>query len=510
MKKVLLSSLLLLWALAHGEEPPVPVPSDMPRIQALPGPTYYMTNGSQSDVQAAIDAAPDNGTATITIPNGTFTWTGTLNVNKAVTLAGASASGVTIQNGNATNNMINVTSSANGHVNIYWLKVVQVANNNASATYFALSCDRTSGSNYTVLVHDCTFSCGSIFNYVVRINDNGIIFWNDTFIGTSQSVNPMGGIQFACRKYGYTSSWNTPSTWGAQDTSGLANTYIEDCTFSDAPGGTTDFDANSRVVLRHTLIANATVGSHGQETDPYGARQWEIYNCTFRRDASGSGPSGNPYPLNMNTWFLSRGGAGVIFNNQIDIIPNKGELSFAVFAVTRGADGICQTGYPAARQVGQGWSATSNAAFGNPVVSNDGTGAATEGIYIWGNTGSGPSDPKFIGLWQDDSAHNKCSAPLDISPYVQSGRDYFTSAKPGYTPYVYPHPLHVAYALGGPGPTPTPTPTPQPTPTPTPAPTPTPTPTPTPAPTPTPTPSYSSWLNELSDWIRQHPASPNQ
>jgi hypothetical protein len=68
------------------------------------------------------------------------------------------------------------------------------------------------------------------------------------------------------------------------------------------------------------------------------------------------------------------------------------------------------------------------------------------------------------------------------------GRDYFNNTPmPGYTPYVYPHPL---VSGGGPSPTPTPTPTATVTPTATPAPTPTATPraTPTPRPRATPTP----------------------
>jgi hypothetical protein len=69
----------------------------------------------------------------------------------------------------------------------------------------------------------------------------------------------------------------------------------------------------------------------------------------------------------------------------------------------------------------------------------------------------------------------------------------------------------------GPSPSPTATPTPTATPVPTPSATPTPEPTPVPSPSATPTPAptpgsanFSDWLNQLSDWIRTHPALPNQ
>src|SRR6201998_4966064 len=81
----------------------------------------YLTNGSQADVQSACSAAPDDGSITVVIPNGTFSWSGTLTINHSLTLAGADATGVTIQNQNASSDMIDATSSAKGNVNIYWI-----------------------------------------------------------------------------------------------------------------------------------------------------------------------------------------------------------------------------------------------------------------------------------------------------------------------------------------------------------------------------------------------------
>src|SRR6266478_2975407 len=48
----------------------------------------YATNGSQSDVQSACNAAPDNGTVTVVIPSGTYSWSGTLTITKSLTLQG--------------------------------------------------------------------------------------------------------------------------------------------------------------------------------------------------------------------------------------------------------------------------------------------------------------------------------------------------------------------------------------------------------------------------------------
>jgi hypothetical protein len=461
----------------------------------------YLTDGSQADVQNACSAAPDNGSITVVIPDGTFSWSGTLTINHSLTLAGADAKGVTIQNHNANSNMIDATASANGHINIYWLNFIDMANN-GSGVGFALSCDRSQPTNYTVLVHDCTFNNGTIYTYAVQCVDNGIIFWNDTFIGDGPN-DPLalGGISFVCDKYGYTSSWNTPDTYGTQDTTGLSNSYVEDCKFYDAPTCISNFDDNSRVVWRYNTMQECSLGSHGQETSIYGARSWEIYNNTFIHPISGTGPSGNTYPMNMIDWFLARGGSGVIFNNQMDDIPwNKNGINLTVFNINRSDSVPCQTAYPAVRQTGQGWSASSTATFGNPVVVQDGKGAVTEGVYIWGNTGTETSDPNFVGL--DQYAPDECGNGELITEFLKEGRDYFVgTAKPNYSPYQYPHPLHSAFAIGT---------TPKPTPT-----------TPTPNPTPTPF-SPSAWesnlysemesigvksvrIKKVQAWIRSHP-----
>ena len=408
----------------------------------------YTTNGSQSDVQAACNAAPDNGTVTVVIPNGTYSWPGTLSISKALTLAGASATGVTINNNLVNGAMIAATAGSNGHINIYWLNIVQVANNGGGSG-FALVTDRSEPTNYTVLVHDCTFSSGSIFTYMVECKDNGIIFWNDTFIGDGPNdPNAVGGLSFVCDKYGATSSWNTPDTYGAQDVTGLANTYLENCKFYDGTTGG-DVNDNARVVSRYNTFQAAMFTSHGQETSVFGARQFEMYNNTFTYPTSGTGPSGNTYPMNTQCWWGGRGGAGVIFNNAMDLIPGgKSAVSLTVYSINRVDSIPCQTAYPAARQTGQGWSASSNATYGNPVVPQDGTGAVTEGVWIWNNTGSATTDPStYVGLNQ--YSPDDCGNGQLVTDYLKQGRDYFVgTAKPGYSPYQYPHPLHTAFMLG--------------------------------------------------------------
>lgn len=455
------------------------------------------TDGTQADVQRAIDAAPDDGSTTILIPDGTYTWSGSLDVSKALTLCGESATGVKINNSFSSGFMIYANSSAKGNVNIYWLHVKQAVSLPSASYNGELGCNRTEPSNYTVLVHDCTFDNAGNWGFPVIVHANGIIFWNDSFPGTGQAggANQTStGIGFICEKYGITSSWNTPDSFGTQDTTGLANTYVEDCSFANGSSSACNCEDNSRVVWRHNIMTDALFSSHGQDTGASGVRQMEVYDNTFI--AGSNAPA-------MGCWVSFNGGSGVVFHNQMQDIFGRTAIQLNVLAINRRVAIPCQTAYPAARQVGQGWSASSNAPFGNPVVPQDGTGAIINPVYVWDNTGGATTGPYYVS--PNQFTPDECGNGQLIGTYVQAGRDYFRDkAKPGYEPYPYPHPLHAQYALGGGGPGPSPTPSATPTP-------PLPTPTPTPQPTPTPPggSTYSNWLDQLSDWIRAHPATPN-
>jgi hypothetical protein len=94
-------------------------------------------------------------------------------------------------------------------------------------------------------------------------------------------------------------------------------------------------------------------------------------------------------------------------------------------------------------------------------VSYDGTGAVLDPLYVWGNTGTEPSDPEYVALNQ--YSPDNCGFGEQIGVFLQQNRDYFVDvAKPGWSPFTYPHPLRNGTASSS---QPTPTPTPAPTPT---------------------------------------------
>jgi hypothetical protein len=417
--------------------------------------TELATNGSAQDTQKAINSAT-NGMI-IALPNGVFVWHNRVTnfKNTAIHLMATNLGKTTIKRRYAQDDMIALNASPNGNCEISGIHFEDPYADSDVNYSFCLDVNQTSG--LPVLIHDCSFVSSSKqgFNYLVRFAGNGGIVWNCSFAAKNDM---LGGISFV-NTTATCAVWNQPDSMGAGadstgvnqgDPTGSLNTYIENCLFQDMDLACTNFDDNSRAVIRYCTVNNATLNSHGQETSTWGARHWEIYNNTFNYSASGKAYGGDRYPLNMNGWFGIRGGTGVIANNAIDDIPgNKLGFVMSIYSISRIDSIPCQTAYPAAHQTGQGWSAVSTSSYGHPVVSKDGTGAVPDPIYIWNNTGTETTDPDYVGVYQ--FTPDECGNHEKIGTFLQEGRDYFVNeARPGWNPYTYPHPLR-GNALGASG-----------------------------------------------------------
>jgi hypothetical protein len=417
----------------------------------------YTTNGSSSDVQAAVSAASSG--STVVIPPGTYSWSPTTPVliNKSITLT-ATPGTVQIQNqlGQGSSFMMQLTSGTDGHIRVNGINFLQVGNNSGSSSSCCLGIDRTDtngpgspGTQYTVIFTNCTFDSGTVFNYMGFAGANGIIFSGCTFTNEISSLG-LTGISFTCPKYGPTATWNTPDTMGLNadstglnvgDTAagwdgvaGLNCSYVENCTISNGTSGSFNGDDNSRVVIRYNTINDSQPFSHGQDTSEYGSRHYEIYNNTFHYVSA---------TVNDQCWASFRGAVALVANNVMDAIPGKSSVLLECQQINRNSGpGACQTSYPANRQCGIGWSARSAATYGHPVVTSDGTGEISDPIYIWGNTGSGGSSSASGYVNLNGFSPDSCGNGLQISQFVQLGRDYLVgTARPGWVPYTYPHPL---------------------------------------------------------------------
>jgi hypothetical protein len=398
------------------------------------------SNGSAADTQAALNAAPDG--STVQIPNGTHSWSSRVSLpGRAITLRGESIGGVLIVNNSNVDGVLTINKSLTGVVQVYGINFFSgsVSSAGPAGTLHHVA---VYGPGQPVLMHDCTmWSTGGALVYSVVWGDNGGVIWDCTFDSLG---NFAGGIQF---KNPQDNTWKTPSSMGTADSSGTLNTYVENCTFKTSYLGCTDFDDDARVVIRYCSMQDSAHYSHGQDTSPWGARHWELYGNTYSYTASGSGSetvNGQKftwtYPLNLQDWFTVRGGTGVIFGNSFAAIQFKGSaIQLNVYSINRASANIpCQTSYPAARQVGQSWIGAGGYAYANAPI--DGTGYTTDPIYVWGNVGSAAGEPDFVSRFQ--YSPDDCGNGQQIENYVQAGRDYITGrAKPGYSPYPYPHPL---------------------------------------------------------------------
>lgn len=389
------------------------------------GRNTYRTNGSQADVNAAVSAAPDG--ATIEIPAGTFTWTGQVKISKFIHLKGASRETTRINNENRSSDALLVFEAPGGNTEISDCEFISMPSNVYVFSLKTLPAGNQKGK--PILLHDCSFRTG--YRYAIEWDTNGGVIWNCYFVGDGGGLH---GISFVPRSL--ERSWNSPSTMGKDDRTGTANTYVEDCTFKNAQIACTNFDDNSRVVMRHCTFDNAALGSHGQETSVDGTRHWEIYDNKFICTTSGPG-----YPLNLQSWLLARGGTGVITGNEFPAIPWKTGIQLAVFSINRRGQIPCQTRYPAARQIGQSWKGTGGYSY--PSVPRDGSGYYTEPVYIWNNTGEGASK---ISL--DQYTPDECGNGQKVEDYIKENRDYVLGPKPGWERYPYPHPLRTGLRRG--------------------------------------------------------------
>ena len=362
-----------------------------------------------SALQAAINASADGDTVNIsagTCSAGTVSWQ-----NKNIIVRGQGI-GVTTVNGL----MFDVRTTTKAGFRISGMSV------GAPSSWKINGHDRKTGIKGWRVDHVAwsypnpgqniaMFVDGITWGLIDHCNFNGAgnaIFFR-SWAESSDEVNPwppdgspgMGGY-----------SWALPLELGTDNA-----TYIEDCTFTMPMGvfmGVADHYYGSRVVFRHNNVLNAYWQCHScRGYERGGVAKAEIYNNVFNAtDAS---------------WYRAihfRAGTGVVFNNtlqgrfntiQCDNQRSNGQNTSSPYGSADGNkswDGNVGTGaeagWPCLDQIGR----SPGVAFGAKQPS--------EPLYVWGNT------VQMIG---------------DGDPHVRVGRDFINGPRPGYTPYIYPHPM---------------------------------------------------------------------
>lgn len=345
--------------------------------------------------------------------------------------------------------LFNLTESTNGHLGVSGIKF----SGTQAAEYVAV---KWVSGGHAVLIHDCWFEISNNLFDSIRSTSNRGVIWNCSFDGSSG--NPSGLLnngQISVKDGSNTTmagtSWSTPSTWGALDTTGESNFYVETCDFHTM-WAAIDNDDGGRMVFRYNLQDHASLATHGADTSAYGMRTLEIYNNTGIYHGYSDGTTFNM----ANGWFgLVRGGTFVVHGNNWPAMTTGtdyhiSDINVTVMMLNRKTNsqnscwGVSTSPgslhyFP--RQVGLGY-VTGKGVDGKGSFTNGGLYVGdSEPAYVWNN------NSRTLNIATSDgyrgTGSTSCGLTADVSNnYIKPGRDYFNdTAKPNYSPYTYPHPL---------------------------------------------------------------------
>src|SRR5437660_3625363 len=507
--------------------------------------TVYPSDGTAASVQSIHDNSAHDGD-TITLPAGTFTWSTGVNITKAITLQGAGV-GVTIVKDGVQSGKLIAWSLAAGLPSR--LTGIEFQDGGRSVTADApdgilhVNGSNTDGSSFRW--DHCKWSDMNgftVFDTVIGVIDHNTFTKSNkhltTYIYGSRWNNASGNWGDG--------SWAAPTNFGSSEFLFYEdNTFTSSDPVYIEFG--TDALAGARFVVRHNTITNCLIGDHGTESGGRirGSRAMEVYNNTYIgtnlanfvggsrssrvlfHDNNISGYWSNPI-FTLGNWrnfypFQPWGGADG--TNAWDVNePNPFFTGTAASNSSGTSVTVSGVNWATNQWAGYTIRRTSNlcglntitfawiqSSTSNTISYTYNGGYPTPSLaFCAGDTleirkvdhaldqpgrGGGSlitSDPPVRPFGWNDQVTEPCyawnngQARFSAGPGVRANVHFFDNTPmPGYTPYVYPHPL---VSGGGPSPTPTPTATATITPTPTATPTATPTVAPSPTPTATPTP----------------------
>jgi hypothetical protein len=369
------------------------------------GNTVTALSCSQTDVQNAINSATSGDT--VVMPAGNCTWTGTITLSEGILLKGAGID----------NTIILYTGTTNAIISTDRCRITSLTLESSSASDLI----RQSGQ-YWRIDHIKFIDLGSVGTAVYSIQQNeagkpwpGLI---DNCEITNCRILVIGNSGF----YRMSTIWNEPLGLGTNDA-----VYVENCTITKDSGNAIDANRAGKYVIRYCTLNDGYIEAHSLQADQERAtRSWEIYGNIINE-------------VNIAMWvpMFLRGGTGVVFNNIIDsgFTSDIALDNVRSFTDAGGDAKMCNgsSSWDGNTAGQQGW------------MCRDQIGASTD-VSLWASTSPYPSqtqDPAYF--W-----NNKDTSGNDVVPFIHNGcgnwiqvnRDYYTgTAKPGYVPYPYPHPL---------------------------------------------------------------------
>jgi hypothetical protein len=359
----------------------------------------YAKSGSSLDIQTAVNSAKTGDT--VVIPAGRFLFSGQVFAPDGISIMGAGGRNQTylIKNDDLSQPraMIVVDSKTgqpfkfSGITMQGSLDALQGSNRTTAVTSVTDQGLLIKGAAKNVQIFDSRFTkfirAGIEFQGnigTVPGEQTGVIYRNE-FID-----NWYTNLGYGIAINGVASTWDRPAALGTANA-----LFIEDNLFDRNRHCVTSNNGANYVARYNTVKDNyqdtQAFDAHGLTPSwPRGTRSFEIYKNTVTNSIKRYGGAG------------IRGGGGVIWGNTWNGVSHGVVLYLETPPLLKAL-----TAYAALDQIG------------NP---ND--------LYIWGNVSSG-----------DQVYMNPASVLNGIVYWLQEKRDYFLTAKPGYTPYTYPHPI---------------------------------------------------------------------
>jgi hypothetical protein len=366
------------------------------------------SNGTLSDTQAKINQAvatgEDGWTVVVGSPGGSYSWSSPLQIPGTVSITVQGAGSYSPD----TRPTINIThsQSAGVSINVRNGKVIRLTNLKFTDSGSPLTTIQVDGwssqpswrvdhirfdniADRTIIVGGPDSSAGGIGPY-------GLV--DNCWFESTGNANRGLYLYFGNDSH----SWTTANSFGTDKT-----IVIEDCVFHRTGGTVPGLPAidsaygGVRWLMRYCTLTNWVAVLHGADSAPTSTLQVEFNHNTVRVND----------PVDYVLYI--RGGTGVATGNDIGISGSENNSGYnSAFKMVQ--DGPCGGGYPCFQQPGRG-------------VVNGAEGSVP--LYFWNNT------------YNLGNAANGEVWDTEGNSHIQLNRDFFLSAKPGYTELAYPHPL---------------------------------------------------------------------
>jgi hypothetical protein len=380
-------------ALVSAPAPISPVSSPAPAPLPAQTPTQYTNSVAAADCSfASVEkaVAQVGPKTTVIIPAGDCNWgTSSLVVPGGIYIKGSGQNATTLRRGGAVGETASLIKfvCAPGSDPVMLSDLQLVGAGRLDAKEMGVRLEKNCITDFRIFntrLSRFTFSAIMINGEGSSALPRGVIYQNEIFNNYTVGVNNLG---YGVSVYANSQPGSLDAVLGSAEA-----VFVENNIFSGNRHSIAS-NAGARYVFRHNTVTTTNEVRDWGQVDAHGTTSsaskstfsWEIYDNKFTSIIN-EGDSG---------WAtLLRGGNGVIFNNSYA----KGVTAGVGLTLEKGCGGGLN--YPVADQI--------------------------RSVHIWGNS---------------VNAVKIYSGGGDCTPFFRENRDYYFAARPGYTPYTYPHPL---------------------------------------------------------------------